>query len=144
MIFLQEISFTIRAVLVQTGATSKEFLENTGFYVSRYTSADLMFAFCEAGGFSEKCVKKGSFGYWFSHKFESSVLRFLAPQSVTISVKAAPVMHCFLCGELNAKPESLDKYDVPVCESCMEVEHQDLVNLYLKDRKVTVCTALSL
>jgi len=114
----------------------KKFLEDSDFYVSRYSSADLMFAFCEASGFSDKWIKKGTFGYWFSQRFETSKLKFLGAQSVTISIKLAPVMHCFFCGELSAKPGSLEIYDVPVCDSC-SVLSKPLVNLYLKNKKVS-------
>lgn len=114
----------------------KKFVEKAGFYVSRYSSADLMYAFCEAGGFTDKWVKKGSFGYWFSQQNETSILKFLGAQSITISVKLAPVMHCFCCGEISANPESLHMYDVPVCKVCSD-NRNDLVGLYVKKRKVS-------
>ena len=114
----------------------KKFVEKAGFDVSRYSSADLMYAFCEAGGFSDKWVKEGSFGYWFSQKSETSILKFLGAQSVTISLKKAPLMHCFFCGELSATPKSLEMYDVPVCKLCSD-DRNDLTRLYVKKRKVT-------
>jgi ubiquinone/menaquinone biosynthesis C-methylase UbiE len=114
----------------------KKFIEEAGFYVSRYSSADLMYAFCEASGFNDKWVKKGSFGYWFSQKFETSLLKFLGAQSVTISVKIATMMHCFFCGELRANQDSLNIYDVPVCKLCSD-ERNDLARLYIIKRKVT-------
>jgi len=114
----------------------KRFIEEAGFYVSRYSSADLMYAFCEAGCFTDKWVKKGSFGYWFSQQNETSILKFLGAQSITISVKLAHVMHCFFCGELMANPESLNKYDVPICKVCSD-DRNNLVNLYIKKRKVS-------
>ena len=114
----------------------KRFVEDAGLYVSRYSSADLMYAFCEAGGFSDKWVKEGSFGYWFSLMSETSILKFLGAQSVTISVKTAPLMHCFFCGELSANPDSLNKYDIPVCKLCSD-DCNNLAHLYIKKRKVT-------
>jgi SAM-dependent methyltransferase len=113
----------------------KRFIENTGLYVSRYSSADLLYAFCEANGYQDNWVKKGSFGNWFSQHNETSILKFLGAQSITISVKLASVMHCFFCGELSANQESLDTYDVPVCECCAE-RKKNLVSLYFKKRKV--------
>jgi hypothetical protein len=95
-----------------------------------------MYAFCEAGGFSDKWVKEGSFGYWFSLMSETSILKFLGAQSVTISVKTAPLMHCFFCGELSANPDSLNKYDIPVCKLCSD-DCNNLAHLYIKKRKVT-------
>jgi hypothetical protein len=45
-------------------------------------------------------------------------------------------MHCFCCGELSANPESLYRYDVPVCKLCSD-DQNNLVNLYIKKRKVS-------
>jgi hypothetical protein len=113
----------------------KRIVEDAGFFISRCSSADMLYAFCEAGNFTDKWIKPGTFGYWFSHKFESGLLKFLGAQSVTISIKLAPKMHCFFCGEFNATITSLKKYDIPVCEHC-EITKRDLVKLYLKRREV--------
>jgi hypothetical protein len=96
----------------------------------------MLYAFCEAGDFTDKWVKPGTFGYWFSQRFETSYFKFLGAQSVTISVKMAPLMHCFFCGALEAIPAALKKFDVPVCKFC-EKEHENLVKLYQKKQKVS-------
>lgn len=113
----------------------KEFLEIAGFYVSRYSSADLLFAYCEATGFNEKLIRKGTFGYWFAQQFETSILNFLGAQSVTISIKVAEKMNCMICGKQTATPASLDIYDVPVCEECSS-NNKEIAALYLKNLKV--------
>ncbi|MGV8017241.1 MAG: hypothetical protein AB2L26_03505 [Ignavibacteria bacterium] len=77
-----------------------------------------MFVFCELGGFTDKYIQKGKFGYNFANRFETSFLSAFGAQSITISVKRAPVMHCFFCGELKAEEKSLDKYQIPVCSGC--------------------------
>jgi ubiquinone/menaquinone biosynthesis C-methylase UbiE len=114
----------------------KKFVEGAGLFVSRYSSADLQYAFCEAANFNNKWVKEGSFGYWFSNKFETSLLKSLGAQSIAISIKLAPIMHCFFCGELRANQHSLKIYDVPVCKSCSD-KGNELVKLYSRKRKVT-------
>jgi ubiquinone/menaquinone biosynthesis C-methylase UbiE len=96
----------------------KKFVEGSGLKISRYGSADLLFAFCEAGNYSGKNITEGKFGYKYSNKYENSFLNFIGSQSITISVKTADKMHCFLCGKLEAELNSLNKYDVPVCSGC--------------------------
>jgi len=96
----------------------KNFIEKQGFYISRTQSADLLFTFTEFGGFTDKFIKKNSFGYNISHLLENSFLSFLGAQSVVIAIKKSEIMHCFLCGELSAKYDSLNNYDVPICEKC--------------------------
>jgi ubiquinone/menaquinone biosynthesis C-methylase UbiE len=112
----------------------KGFVEKSGLEVSVCKSADLLFAFCELGDYSEKYINENSFGYKFSNKNETSCLRFLGSQSLTISVKTAEVMHCFICGNLNAKKASLKDYYVPVCTGCMSKPKS---KYYLKTRKTT-------
>ena len=98
----------------------KKFIEESGLKISKYRSADLLFSFCEAGNYTDKYIKEGTFGYKYSNKFENSFLNFIGSQSVTISVKTAEIMHCFLCGDLKAGMDSLKKYDIPLCTECMK------------------------
>jgi SAM-dependent methyltransferase len=111
----------------------KYFLEKQGFYVSRAEACDLFYPFCELGGFNGDNLKKEKFAYWFSSMFENSWIKNLGGQSITISVKKAPLMHCFLSGELTATPESLDKFDVPISKKYQDTE---MANLFIKNRKV--------
>lgn len=110
----------------------KRFIESAGFKVVRYSSADLMYAFCERGNFTGKNLKEGSFAYWFANKFENTPLNTIGAQSITISVKTADKMHCFFCDEKTAGQNSLLEYDVAVCKKCSK----DNVSLfYLRTRK---------
>jgi ubiquinone/menaquinone biosynthesis C-methylase UbiE len=115
----------------------KRFVEDSGLKITVCKSADLLYAFCEMGNFSDKYIKEGSVGYKFSNKFETSFLRFLGSQSVTISVKKAENMHCFICGKLNAKDSSLRDFDVPICSGCSGKRN---AKYYLKNRKTIFCS----
>ena len=112
--------------------TLKKLVSESGLSVSTYSGADLMYTFCELGKFSGKNLKKGSFAYWFSNKFENTFLNTLGAQSVTISIKLGERMHCFFCGEMKADKESLNKYTVPVCTKC---KSNKLSHYYLKTLK---------
>ncbi len=101
----------------------KKFVERSGLKVTRYASADLLYPFVELDKFQGKTIRKGSFAYWFSNRFENTFLKFLGAQSITISVKVSEIMHCFFCGELNAKKQSLKEFDVPVCDICNKAEN---------------------
>ena len=112
----------------------RRFLENTGFYVSRATGADLLYPFNEIGNFSGSNLQKKSFSYWFSDFFENTIIRSFGAQSITVSVKTADIMHCFFCDKLSAEIGSLKVFDVPVCSSCGT---RDISLLYIKGRKVS-------
>ncbi len=99
-------------------AELKKYVEESGLSVTKYKGADLLFAFYEKGNYSDNKIMKGSFGYWVSDKFENSFLSRLGSQSITISVKIADIMYCFLCGCFEAKKSSLDIFDIPVCDKC--------------------------
>jgi len=102
------------------------FVEDSGLKVTIGRGADLLFSFYENSNYSEAKIRKGSFGYNFSGKYENSFWSNFGAQSLTISVKVAEKMHCFFCGKLNAKPESLGKFVIPVCDECnkrRESEH---------------------
>ncbi len=111
----------------------KKYLQDQGFYVSRAEGFDLLYPFCEIGGFNGNNLTKGKFAYWFSKVFEKSWIKNLGGQSITISVKIAPLMHCLLSGELTAIPESLKKYDVPISE---KYQKSELAKYFLKNNKV--------
>ncbi|MCE1165024.1 MAG: methyltransferase domain-containing protein [Bacteroidetes bacterium] len=98
----------------------KNFMKEAGFDVRIGRGADLQFVFCEMADFTDKYIHEGSFGYNFSNKHENGFLSTFGAQSITISVKRAPLMSCFLCGEMKAGEESLDNFVVPVCKECGE------------------------
>ena len=110
----------------------KRFVEDSGLRVTNYSSADIMYAFCEQGNFSGENLKKGSFAYWFCNKFENTFLNIIGAQSITISVKVAKDMYCFLCGKKTAGQYSLSKFDVPICRKC---ENNELSKFYIKNKK---------
>lgn len=111
----------------------KRFVESQGFYVSRAEGCDLTYPFCEIGGFKGDNLRKGKFAYWVANTFENSWFKKMGAQSITISVKKAPLMYCFLSGELTATPDSLDLYDVPISK---EYQKTETAKLYLKNRAV--------
>jgi SAM-dependent methyltransferase len=114
-------------------AKLKSCLEQEGFYVSRSEACDLLYPFCEIGRFTGGNLKKGKFAYWFSKTFENTWLKRFGGQSITISVKKAPIMHCFLSGEMTATPESLEKFDVPISKDYQDTQ---LAKYFLKNKKV--------
>ncbi len=111
----------------------KSFLEKEGFYVSRAETCDLIYPFSEIGLFKGENLKKGSFAYWFANTFENTWLNRMGAQSITISVKRAPLMHCFISGELTATEDSLERFDVPISK---EYQDSELAKLFMKNRKV--------
>jgi SAM-dependent methyltransferase len=111
----------------------KSFLKAAGFHVSRAEGCDLLYPFCEIGGFRGHNLSKGKFAYWFSNTFENTWLKYLGGQSITVSVKEAPLMYCFLSGQLTATPESLKKFDVPISK---EYWNTRLASFYLKNKSV--------
>ena len=110
----------------------KKLVANSGLHVTSYGGADLLYTFCELGGFTGKNLKKGSFAYWFSNTFENTFISNIGAQSITISVKVEDTMYCFLCGEKHAKKNSLNSFDVPICHSCMNNKQS---SYYVKGKK---------
>lgn len=109
------------------------FLKKQGFYVSRAEGCDLLYPFTEMGHFSGNNIYPNSFAYRFANRFENSVIKYFGGQSVTISVKKAPLMYCFLCGELNATLDSLNYFDVPISK---KMQQHPAAQLFLKNRRV--------
>jgi hypothetical protein len=93
----------------------------------------LLYPFNEIGDYSGKNLTPGSLAYWFSEKFENTWIKNFGGQSISISVKKAPRMHCFLSGQLNAGTESLQKYDVPISQKMGGTE---LAECYLRNKNV--------
>ena len=114
----------------------RHFVKDAGLSVTRYSGADLLYVFCERGRFTGDNLKEGSFAYKFSHLFENGFLSTIGAQSVTISIKTADEMYCFLCGRETALRESLKKYDVPLCDEC---KNNRLAQFYKKNKKPSFC-----
>ena len=96
----------------------KRLIEKEGFVVTQYSGTDLMYPFCELYKYKfEKC-KEASFAHKFANRFENTFLKNMGAQSISIAVKINEDMHCFLCGEFEAKKESLNHFTVPVCKTC--------------------------
>jgi len=110
----------------------KKLISDVGLYVLIYSGADLLYTFCELGRYKGENLKKGSFAYWFSNKFENTFINTFGAQSITIAVKLGEKMHCFICGELNATKDSLKNYTVPICSNCKNNKNS---HFYLKNSK---------
>jgi ubiquinone/menaquinone biosynthesis C-methylase UbiE len=113
-------------------AQLKKFVSESGLMVRQAKGGDLLYVFCERGGFSGKNIGEDTFAYKFSHRFEDTLLSYLGAQAITISVKAADRMFCFLCGENTANRSSLKKFDVPICGKCRDTA---LAAFYKKGRR---------
>jgi SAM-dependent methyltransferase len=113
--------------------TLKKHVEQSGLRVTRADNADLLFAFLEFHKFKKEKIKPGTFAWWFANTFENTSLRKLGAQSVTIAVKPAERMHCFVCGTKKATMDSLDKYDAPICSDCYD---SSVAHFYKKGNKV--------
>lgn len=100
----------------------KNFIKRAGFKVTEYTGTDFLYTFTEYG------IRTNNFNSampWFfriSKFIDTSFLRILGSQSVTVSVKPAEKMYCFFCGEKKAMLESLNLYHVPVCNDCINTK----------------------
>lgn len=97
------------------------------------TGADYLYSFTEYGLFTGNNIYKGSFAYKLSPIIDKSWFKYYGSQSLTINVKVAKSMHCFLCGELVAKRESLEKFDIPICSECKKHKQAEF---YRKNNKV--------
>jgi ubiquinone/menaquinone biosynthesis C-methylase UbiE len=124
-----------------TAKDLKRFLSKEGFYVSRAENCDLLYPFLEISKFTGNNIYKDSFAVKFAGMFENTFLKKLGAQSITISVKTASVMHCFLCDELKCGMETLEKYDVPVCCKC---EDKEVAKNYLRNNEVKYSSKYSI
>lgn len=129
-VWMRGLKDTIRKIIGKPAAEQKFFqywyqlpeltahVERSGLRVTHAANCDLPYAFFEYGGETGENIINSSFVQYIMNNYENSGLTALGSQSITISVKKAETMHCFLCGELSAKLPSLENYDVPVCGSC--------------------------
>lgn len=111
----------------------KSFVEDSGLYISRAEGADLLYSFIEAADFKIDNWTEKSLPIKIANKFENTFLSNFGAQSVTISIKLAEKMHCFLCDELNVDKSSLESFDVPICNKCSQSK---IAEYYLKGREV--------
>lgn len=89
------------------------FVRESGLRVVLSGGGDLLYSAWELG------LRPGD--NWFFRtlaRCEDGSLSRLGAQSFTVSVKEGPVMFCFLCGEKRVARERLDRFYLPVCESC--------------------------
>ena len=98
-------------------------VNSSGLQVTQYAGCDLLYTFFEKGKHSGTNIAKDSFSDRFSRKYEKTWLKNYGAQAITISVKVADEMHCFLCGEKEANRDSLKSHMVPVCTSCSSHEN---------------------
>lgn len=90
------------------------FVQNAGFKIITAKGADLLYSFYELG----YVPKKRS---WFTDlvsRLENTFIANVGAQSITISYKPAPTMHCFICGKLTVKLSTMHT-SVPICDSCV-------------------------
>lgn len=111
----------------------KKFVEESGLFVTRSAGADLLYPFVEATNFKVSHWTEKSLPIRISNRFEGTWISNFGAQSITISVKVADIMHCFLCGKLSAERDSLNEYDVPICDTC---DSSELADFYNNKRKV--------
>lgn len=94
----------------------KQFVEEAGFTVVRYSGADVLYTFNEYCRLRKKKIETKSWIFKLSMKLEKTFVHRWGAQSVVIAVKPEEKMHCFLCGELEARLDSLRVFDVPICQ----------------------------
>lgn len=111
----------------------EKFLADEGFIVTRAEGCDVFYAFRELFGKRGMEIKEESVLYELISWLEHTSFRHLGAQSVTISVKPSELMYCFLSGEYNATPDSLEKYDVPISK---KYQNTEIAKLFLKGRPV--------
>jgi ubiquinone/menaquinone biosynthesis C-methylase UbiE len=110
----------------------KKHIANSGLYPTEVTGSDFLYTFTEYSKFTGKNIRQNSFALRLSRYLDNTIFRKFGAQSITISVKVAEKMHCFLCGELSAEIVTLKQYTVPICKSCSNHEN---ANNYLKSRR---------
>jgi SAM-dependent methyltransferase len=113
--------------------TLKKFLEKEGFLVTRYEGCDLFYAFREFFIGSSDEVNDKSVLVRLASFLEKTKFRKYGAQSITISVKPAPLMYCFLSGQLNATLDSLQYFDVPIST---EYQRTEIAKFFMKGRPV--------
>ena len=103
------------------------FVEKSGFRVVLHGGGDLFYPMWELG-----VIPRGNAFFALLARLERTALSRFGAQSFTVSVKAGPMMHCFLCGQQKVKEERLKKFYVPICEDC---ESSDLARHYRHARR---------
>ena len=107
----------------------KNFVKRSGLNVTAYTKTDLLFPFLQNKGYRKEAIEKNTLAYSIANRFENSFLSFLGAQSVTISIKMADKMYCFLSGKFNATPKSLQRFTVPISK---DYQDHPLAKFYLR------------
>jgi ubiquinone/menaquinone biosynthesis C-methylase UbiE len=97
----------------------RAFIQDTGFVVTEFGGADLLYSFHEYGKYSGNNIHQGSFAYWVANTFEKTSFRILGAQAIAIGIKPSKDMYCFLCGDLKAEMNTLQFFSVPICGHCV-------------------------
>jgi SAM-dependent methyltransferase len=84
----------------------------SGLRVVLAGTEDLRYAAWELG------AQPGGWAFRLCDRLEATSLRRLGAQSLTVSIKFGERMHCFLCGEQSAGPDTLRSFYLPICRSC--------------------------
>jgi len=108
----------------------KKFMHESNLFSLEISGSDYLYSFTEYGNFKGNNIHPKSFANKCSPILDRSFLKKLGAQSISITTKLSENMHCFFCGNKNAHKESLNKFNVPICEKCIEKE---ISNYYLKN-----------
>ena len=100
-------------------------VEAAGMRLVLCCGCDLKYAFVELGATSEQ---------WFrlADALEQTPLAYWGAQAITVSIKLAAVMHCFLCGEKKVRVEQWQAHYLPICGACSQLPQ---ARYYLRGRK---------
>jgi SAM-dependent methyltransferase len=110
----------------------KKYLNNAGFSIIWSGSTDLRFNEYALGRWRENKEADMKRLRWLDSLEVSPLVNWGGAFAVTVSVKIAPRMHCFLCGELNVEGEIIT---VPICTRC---KSSSLARYYMHTRRPKV------
>lgn len=113
----------------------KSFVESAGLKVMLSGCDDLVYALFELG------LKPAHLRlYRLASRLNKTAIASIGAQAITISIKTAEQMHCFLCGELRATPADSKKFYLPICTMC---DGSPLAEHYRARIRPTFCGAAS-
>ena len=94
-------------------AELSEFVRGSGLSLMHTGRCDVKYAALELGA-------KPGWAFRLADWLEGTPLRDFGAQNITVSVRMAHTMYCFLCGELSASDNSLTDFRVPLCSACCD------------------------
>lgn len=95
----------------------KHFVQKAGLKTVLSKGADLLYSFYELGF----VPRFGSAFVRMVSRLENTFLANIGAQSVTISYKPGPDMHCFFCGKKNVSEDKIVTV-IPLCGTCLKEE----------------------